>query len=59
MDRTGGYYAELSKLIGEGQLSYGFTHKGNIRNSKRDNKGKEGNLVGKIRERERQTMRDS
>ena len=32
------------------QSSYGFTHKWNIRKSERDYKGKEGNLVGKIRE---------
>ena len=42
VDGTGGYYAEGSKSIREGQ-SYGFTHTGIIRNSERDYKGKEGN----------------
>ena len=32
MNGTGGYYAEWSKSIGEGQSSYGFIHIGNIRN---------------------------
>ena len=31
MDRTGGYYAEGSKSIGEGQTLYGLTHSGNIK----------------------------
>ena len=30
--------------------SYGFTHMGNIKNRERDYRGKEGKLVGKIRE---------
>ena len=51
MDATGEHDAEsigvsqsigVSKSIGEGQ-SYDFTHTGNIRNSERDYKGKEGN----------------
>ena len=50
MDATGEYDAEsigvsqsigVSKSIGEGQ-SYDFTHTGNIRNSERDHRGKEG-----------------
>ena len=44
------YYAERNKSIGEGQSLYGFTHMGNIRNSERDYRGKEGKWVGKIRE---------
>ena len=47
---TGGYYAEWSKSIGEGQSSYGFSHRGNIKNSERDYQGKERKWVGKIRE---------
>ena len=50
MDRTGGYYAECSKSIGEGQSSYGFTHIRNIRNSERDHKGRGETEWGKIRE---------
>ena len=50
MDETGGYHAEWSKWIGKGQSLYGSTHTGNIRNSARDYRGKEGKWVGKIRE---------
>ena len=50
MDGTGGYYAEWNKSIEEGQLSYGLTHMGNIRNSERDYKRNEGNWVWIIRE---------
>ena len=50
MDRTGRHYAESNKSIGEGQSSYVFTLMGNIRSSESDYKGKEGNLLGKIRE---------
>ena len=42
MDGTGGHYAEQNKSIRERQLSYGFTHMWNIRNSERDYKEKEG-----------------
>ena len=42
MDGTGGYNAEWSKLIRERQSLYGFTHTGNIKNSERDHRGKEG-----------------
>ena len=33
---TGGYYAEWSKSIGEGQTLYGLIHLGNIKNSDRE-----------------------
>ena len=46
---TGGYYTSETSQS-EKRQSYGFTHMWNIRNSKRDYKGKEGNWVGKIRE---------
>ena len=36
VDGTGGYYAEWSKSVGEGQTVYGFTHTENIKNSEKD-----------------------
>ena len=53
MDGTGGYYAEsnkANKAIRERQLSYGFTHMRNIRNSAEDHKGKEEMEWEEIRE---------
>ena len=38
MDGTGVYYAEWNKSIGEGQLSYSFTHVWNIKNNEKDQK---------------------
>ena len=35
-DRTGGYYAEGSKSIGEGETLYGPIHLENINNSERE-----------------------
>ena len=43
----------LSEISGEGQSSHGFTYMWNIRNIKRDYKGKERNSVGKIKEEEK------
>ena len=36
VDGTGGYYAEGSKSIGEGQTVYVLIHLGNINNSERE-----------------------
>ena len=36
MDGTGGYYAECSKSIREGQTLYGLIHLGNMKNSERE-----------------------
>ena len=53
MDGTARYYAEQNKSIREGQLSYGFTHMWNVRNSKADHKRREGKLNGQSSEREK------
>ena len=42
VDGTGGYYAERSKSIGEGQ-TYSLIHSGNIKNSERDYRRKDNN----------------
>ena len=52
MDGTGGDYANLNKSVRARQLSYGFTHMWNIRNSAEDHRGREGKLNGKKSERE-------
>ena len=36
VDGSGGYYAEWNKSIGEGHISYGLIHLGNIKNSERE-----------------------
>ena len=52
MDRPGRNYAEgISQS--EKQLSYGFTHIKNIRNSTEDHRGREVKLNGKSSEREK------
>ena len=57
MDGTGGDYAKWNKSSRERQLSYGFTHMWNIRNSTEDHRGKEGKLGRN--QRGKQTMKDS
>ena len=52
MDGTGGYYAEWSKSIGEGQTLYGLIHLGNIKNSEKDYR-EERKWVGNTRESDR------
>ena len=47
MNGTGGDYAERNKSVRERQLSYGFTHLWNIRNSTEDHRGSEGEMNGK------------
>ena len=44
MDGTGGYYAEQNKSIRERQLSYGFTHMWNIRNSAEYHRERDGKM---------------
>ena len=46
MDGTGGYYADRSKSVGEGQTLYVLIHLGNINNSEREYKGREKKCVG-------------
>ena len=53
VDRTGGYYAECSKSIEEGQTVYVLIHLGNINNSEREYKGMEKKRVGNIRKGDR------
>ena len=48
MDGTGGYYAERSKSIGEGQTNV-LIQLVNINNSEREYKGMEKKCVGNIR----------
>ena len=55
MNETRGYYAEQNKSIKERQLSYGFTHMWNIRNSMEDHRVREEEVNGKSSR--RKTMR--
>ena len=51
--QTGGFYAESSKSIGEGQALYVLIHLGKINNSEREYKGREKKCVGNIRKGDR------
>ena len=53
MDGTGGYYAEWSKSVGEGQTVYVLIPLENIKNTEREYKGMEKKRLGNIRKGER------
>ena len=52
MDGTGEDYTEQNKSIKEGQLSYGFPHSWNMRNSAEDLQRRQGKLNEKSSDRE-------